>query len=57
MQSRAHASRQPGGHDRPSPAGEVGGVRESELAAIALLCLLFAWPEERPTQPRLPGAP
>lgn len=53
MKSGAHGPR-----DLPGPKGmrsplAIGDREEAELAAIALLCLLFAWPPEERRQPHL----
>lgn len=51
MQSRPRVLEEPVGTPRPRPFVTAGGA-DAELAAIALLCLVFAWPAEEREQPR-----
>ena len=53
MQSRSRVPEEPFGSPRPRPIVTAGGA-DAELAAIALLCLVFASPaeEREPLQPR-----
>jgi hypothetical protein len=51
MQSRSRVPEEPLGRTRPRPFITAGAV-DAELAAIALLCLVFAWPAEEREQPR-----
>jgi len=53
MQSRSRVPEEPFGSPRPRPIVTAGGA-DAELAAIALLCLVFAWPaeEREPLEPR-----
>jgi hypothetical protein len=46
MQSRSRVPEEPPGRPRPQPRITVGHA-DTELAAIALLCLVFASDEER----------
>jgi len=53
MHSRSRVSEEPRGGARTRPV--VAGDRsDAELAAVALLCLVFAWPaeEREESQPR-----
>lgn len=50
MHARARVPEEPKGRDRASAA--IADRREAELAAIALLCLMFASPAEEPDQSR-----
>jgi hypothetical protein len=52
MQSRSRVPEEPLGRPRPQPFGAAGDA-DTELAAIALLCLVFAWPVEEREQPQL----
>lgn len=54
MQSRLRVPEEPLGRPRPRPFMRTGGA-DAELAAIALLCLVFAWPTEEREQPQ-PGS-
>ncbi len=49
MQSRSRVPEEPLGRPRPQQFVAAGGA-EAELAAIALLCLVFAWPAEEREQ-------
>lgn len=53
MQSRSRVPEAPLGTPRRRPIVTADGA-DAELAAIALLCLVFAWPaeEREPLQPR-----
>jgi hypothetical protein len=53
MQSRSRIPEDPLGRPRPRPFAAAGGA-DAELAAIALLCVVFAWPadEREQHQPR-----
>jgi hypothetical protein len=51
MQSRSRVAEEPVGAGRRQPLVLTGG-NDAELSAIALLCLVFAWPVEEPEQPR-----
>jgi hypothetical protein len=51
MQSRSRVLEEPFGTPLPRPFVTAGGG-DAELAAIALLCLVFAWPAEEREQPR-----
>ncbi len=51
MQSRSRVLEEPFGTPRPRPFVTAGGA-DAELAAIALLCLVFAWPAEEREQPQ-----
>jgi hypothetical protein len=49
MQSRSRVSEESLERPRPRPFITAG---DTELAAIALLCLVFAWPAEEREQPQ-----
>jgi len=51
MQSRSRVLEEPFGTPLRSPLVTAGGS-DAELAAIALLCLVFAWPAEEREQPQ-----
>ncbi len=51
MQSRSSVPEEPLGGPRPR-ALATAGRPDAELAAVALLCVLFAWPAEEPEQPQ-----
>lgn len=51
MQSRSGVPEAPLGRGHRQP-GMLAGGDEAELAAIALLCLVFAWPLEGSEPPR-----
>jgi hypothetical protein len=48
MQYRARVPAEPDGHDHAPGSVARGDPHEAELAAIALLCLMFAWPIDEP---------
>ena len=50
MHTRARAPREPDGQNHSQPPLASAGDRDAELAAIALLCLLFASPVDEPTE-------
>ena len=50
MQSRSRVQEGPLGRPRSRPFVTTGGA-DAELAAIALLCLVFAWSAEEREQP------
>jgi hypothetical protein len=54
MQSRSRVPEEPPGRPGPRPFVVAGGA-DAELAAIALLCVVFAWPAEEREQPQ-PGS-
>ena len=49
MQSRSRVPEQPLGTPQPRPLVTAGGA-DADLAAITLLCLMFAWPAEEREQ-------
>jgi hypothetical protein len=54
MQSRSRVPEEPLGRPHPPPFVTAGGA-DAELAAIALLCLVLAWPAEEREQPQPPS--
>lgn len=54
MQSRSRVPEAPLGRPRARPFVTTGGA-DAEVAAVALLCLVFAWPAEEREQPQ-PGS-
>jgi len=53
MQRRARVPREPEGQDHLQAPVAGAGDRDAELAAIALLCLLFASPNDDQQEPPL----
>jgi len=51
MQSRSRVPEEPVDRPRSRPFVTTGGA-DAELAAIALLCLVFAWPADEREQPQ-----
>ena len=51
MQSRPRVPEEPHATPRPRPIVTAGGT-DAELAAVALLCLVFAWTAEEPDKAR-----
>ena len=48
MHPRSRVPEEPVGNSRSQSPLAVASRQRSELAAIALLCLVFAWPVEEP---------
>jgi hypothetical protein len=57
MQPRSRVPQEPVGNSRSQPSLPSASPQRSELAAIALLCLVFAWPGEEPTPAHLRPVP
>ncbi|HUA46157.1 MAG TPA: hypothetical protein VMA77_13080 [Solirubrobacteraceae bacterium] len=51
MHSRSRVPEEPAGGARTRPL-LTGGRADAELAAIAILCLVFAWPAEGREHPQ-----
>ena len=53
MQSRSRVPAEPAGQNHSPAAAAGAGNRDAELAAIALLCLMFASPVGEPREPQV----
>jgi len=53
MQYRARVPAEPDGQDHSQVSVASAGGRDAELAAIALLCLMFGSPVDEPREPQV----